>query len=371
MITKNILLKIVFAVFILFNLNGCSLTNTNIVSRITDGIIDADDPFIQYSGRFDFSNPKKVTFDWPGVYISAKFEGTSCVLRLNDPANEYSVVIDNSAPRLLVRDPMDNYIAAKGLNAAVPHTITIHKRTESFIGKGEFEGFILDKGKKLLAPDKKPERKIEFIGNSITCGFGVEGDSSDCHYSPQTQNANLSYAAIISRELKAEYSLIAYSGRGVVRNYGDSNRVSIDPMPNLYDRICFNDTISKWDFSKWIPQVVVINLGTNDFSTEPFPYKDVFQKAYKKLIERVRNLYPGVAIFCLSGPMIDEPCKSYIKEVIKADQKGKRDKDVVFIEIPRLIMADNDWGCDMHPNVRGMIKIADIVASEIKVRMNW
>jgi lysophospholipase L1-like esterase len=366
---KNIFLKVVSIVIITFLLSGCSSINT--INEDTTGIIDADNPYIHYFGRFDFSNPKKVTFDWAGVHISAKFEGTSCAVRLNDSANEYSFVIDNSAPRLLVKDSLNNFIAVKGLNSAIPHTITIQKRTESFIGKGEFEGFILDKGKKLLMPDKKPERRIEFIGNSITCGFGVEVDSSDCHFSPQTENANLSYASITARTLNADYSLVAYSGRGVVRNYGDSNKTSVDPMPTLYDRICFNDSTSKWDFSKWIPQVVVINLGTNDFSTQPFPDKDVFQNAYKKLIDRVRILYPGVDVFCLCGPMIDEPCKSYIKEVIKHDQENKRDKDVFFVEISRTIMADAEWGCDMHPNVRGMIRIADIVSSEIKARMNW
>ncbi len=69
--------------------------------------------------------------------------------------------------------------------------------------------------------------------------------------------------------------------------------------------------------------------------------------------------------------MIEEPCLSYIKEVVKLDQDKKRDKDVFFIEIPRSIMTDNDWGCDMHPNMRGMIKIANIIADEIKARMYW
>ena len=229
----------------------------------------------------------------------------------------------------------------------------------------------MDEGKKLLPLNNKPEKRIEFIGNSITCGYGVLGTNPDCHFSAQTENANLSYAAIASRELNADYSLIAFSGRGVVRNYGDSNKTSVGPMPALYDRICFNDSLSKWDFSKWIPQVVVINLGTNDFSTQPFPDKEVFQNAYQKLINRVRNLYPGVNVFCMCGPMIEEPCKSYIEEVVDHNQMDKKNRDVFFIEIPKKIMADSDWGCDMHPNVQGMIKIAGILSSEIKARMLW
>ncbi len=368
MARKN--LPTIFSTLILiFQVTACSSITTNHYEQTR--LIDADHPYIQFVGRFDFSNPQKVKFDWPGVFISTKFIGESIVVRLNDDSNEYSVVVDNSLPKLLRKDTAENLYSVEGLVDSVPHTITIHKRTETFVGVGEFEGFILDGKGELLPPDKRPERRIEFIGNSITCGYGVEGDSPDCHFSPVTENANLSYAAIASRELNADYHLIAYSGRGVVRNYGDSNKISVEPMPALYDRICFNDTISKWDFTKWIPQVVVINLGTNDFSTQPFPDKNVFQNAYKNLIDRVRNLYPGVAVFCICGPMIEEPCKSYIKEVIILDQKGKRDRNVFFVEIPRSTLADADWGCDWHPNVSGMIKIADILSSEIKARMNW
>ena len=367
---KKYLFRSFLLLFVGLNFLACS-SSTTLVQESRSGIIDADDPNIQYVGRFDFSNPKKVTFDWSGVFITAYFEGTSCAVRLNDINNEYEIVIDNNAPRLLNPDSSKIYFVAKNLDSSHSHKIIIQKRTEAFIGKGEFLGFILDEGKKLLPPDKRPDRRIEFIGNSITCAYGVEGDSATCRYSPETQNANLSYASIIARDLNADYSLVAYSGRGVVRNYGDVNKTSVDPMPSLYDRICFNDSTSKWNFSLWIPQVVVINLGTNDFSTKPFPDKNVFQNAYKKLIERVRSLYPNVMIFCLCGPMIDEPCLSYIKEVVRDEQKNKRDRDVFFIGIPNSILTKDDWGCDGHPNVKGMLKMVKEVAPEIKARMNW
>jgi hypothetical protein len=199
----------------------------------------------------------------------------------------------------------------------------------------------------------------------------VEGDNSSCHFSLETENADMSYAPMTARELNADYSLVSYSGRGVVRNYGDKNKTSVDPMPGLYSRICFNDSTSKWDFSKWIPQAVVINLGTNDFSTKPFPDKDVFQGAYVKLINRIRVQYPGVTIFCICGPMIGEPCMSYVKELVANEQKNNRDKDVFFIPIDRSIMSDTDWGCDTHPNISGAVKMMNVIAPVIKTFMNW
>jgi Carbohydrate esterase 2 N-terminal/GDSL-like Lipase/Acylhydrolase family len=369
---RTIFLQLALCFSITILLDHCSVDLTKHEGEST-GVIDADDPNIQYVGRFDFSNPKKVIFDWAGVSIRARFEGTSCSLRLADHGNEYAVIVDDRAPRLLIPDSAQALCTAvSGLPDSVPHTIIIQKRTEPLVGRGELMGFVLDKGRTLLPPDKLTERRIEFIGNSITSGYGVEGESPDCHFSPQTENACMSYAAITARSLNAEYSLISYSGRGVVRNYGDSNRVSLNPMPALYDRTCYCDSGLKWNFSRWVPQVVIINLGTNDFSTQPFPDSVVFQSAYTRLIERVRSLYPGVTMFCISGPMTGEPCTGYIKKVVEEQKKMmKRYQDVFFIEINRSIMTDADWGCDRHPNIQGMAKMAEIIIPTVRLRMNW
>lgn len=336
------------------------------------GIINADNPYIQYIGRFDFSNPRKVVFDWPGVYIYAKFEGTSCSIRLTDSTNEYSIIIDNHAPKLLITSDTNVYKVASNLSDSIPHTIMIQKRTEAFVGKGVFKGFILDKGASLLPPGKRPVRRVEFIGNSMTCGYGVLGTSPACHFSKQTEDAGMSYAAMTARKLHADYHLISYSGKGVVRNYGDKNKISKNPMPALYDRTCCNDSTMKWNFKSWIPQAVVINLGTNDFSTHPYPDKNVFQTAYNKLINRVRSVYPGVTIFCVSGPMIGEPCTDYISEVVKEQQKKEGSvKDVFFIPVPRSDMNNKDWGCDSHPNIYGADIISNVIVDKVKLRMNW
>ncbi len=364
--------RILFTGCLITLLQFISCSPTSVKPEIDkSGIIDSDDPNIQYTGRFDFTNPKKVAFDWPGVSICARFEGTQCSIRLNDHKNEYAVIVDQRAPRLLTTDTASVYPIASDLSSSAPHTITIQKRTETFVGKGEFGGFILDKDCALLPLDKRPDRRVEFIGNSITCGYGVEGDSSNCRFSPQTENACMSYAAMTSRALNADYSLVSYSGRGVVRNYGDSSKVSQYPMPSLYDRTCFSDSTRKWNFASWTPQAVVINLGTNDFSTHPFPDSAVFEEAYIRLIHRVRAQYPGVEIFCICGPMIGEPCWSYVKDVVQQEQRGKRDKDVFFVGIDKKLLNDSDWGCDMHPNVYGMAKMMDVLVAAMKMRMNW
>jgi hypothetical protein len=337
-------------------------------SQEATGVIDADDHGIRYVGRFSFADRKKAVFDWPGVSISARFEGTRCSVRLRDGGNLYAVSVDGGNPVVLVADTGSVYTFAQGLADTV-HTLLIRKRTEAFVGKAEFLGFILDKGKKLLAQDPGPDRRIEVIGNSITCGYGVEGTSASCTFSKETEDASKSYAAIVAEDLNADVSLVAYSGRGVVRNYGDKNKTSPEPMPDLYDRTCCYDSTGKWDFTRWVPQAVILNLGTNDFSTQPHPEKTVFQDAYIGLIRRILDQYAGVKVFCVCGPMIGEPCLGYIREV--ATQLRNGGEEVYFIEVKSSIMTTADWGCDWHPNVKGQRKIAGVIVPVIRNAMNW
>lgn len=368
---KSFLALLLFGVVVL-HLSGCAPVLTWPGSPGKQ-FIPADNLFIEYIGRFDFANPKDVVFDWAGVYIVARFQGTSCSVLFRDSTDDYDVVIDDHAPRILHTDSsVVIYNVASGLSDSIPHMIMIQKRTEPLVGAGRFMGFLLDKGMRLLPPPRRPDRRIEFIGNSITSGYGIEADTSARHFHPATENACLSFASMTARELHADYSLISYSGRGVVRNYGDSNRVSQYPMPALYDRTCCFDSAMKWDFRGWIPQAVVINLGTNDFSTHPYPDSAVFVGAYIRLVDRVRLLYPGVTIFCCSGPMIGEPCLSYVKEVVKLQQEREgRNKDVFFVHMKQSMLKADDLGLAKHPDVEGAWKMARILVREMKLRMLW
>jgi len=363
-------LKLFILFFTITHLLSLSCTTvTSLQPEELNGIIDADHPDIQYVGRFDKSAPKSVGFDWPGVYIRAAFEGTSCAIRLSDGQNYYAVTIDDNMPIVLQPDTASVYPVAAELADTV-HTILIEKRTEAFVGKGEFLGFILDEGCDLVV-QSAPERRIEFIGNSITCGYGVEGANANTPFAPATENATLAYGGLVGRALAADYALVAYSGKGVVRNYGDANKTSVDPMPSLYDRICYSNSTLTWDFSSWIPQAVVINLGTNDFSTQPHPDKSVFQGAYKQLIERVQENYPDVTVFCVCGPMIGEPCASYIQEVVEDCQNNNANTSVFYIPVSTSTLTMADRGSDWHPNISGQQKTADLVLPVIQEKMNW
>ncbi|MDO9040271.1 MAG: GDSL-type esterase/lipase family protein, partial [Bacteroidota bacterium] len=252
------------------------------------------------------------------------------------------------------------------------HKIRIYKRTEGNQGTGSFKGILIPENGEMLEWKDVPSRKIEFIGNSITCGYGAEGLSKSERFKPSTENNYLSYAPIMARAFKADYHIIAHSGMGVVRNYGYKEKVSPNAMPDRFNRVYDEHELPLWNFRQWKPDMVVINLGTNDFSTQPFPDKAVFKAGYEKLIDEVKKQYGEVPVFCIVGPMTDEPCYSYVKELVEDFRSVYQRKNVYFFGIPTYLMdPDKDLGSDTHPNYSGQRKMAGHVLPVISSILEW
>lgn len=331
--------------------------------------IDPDDPNIEYIGRFDFSNPKSVRFDWPGVQIRTRFEGTSCSIKLKDGKNDYNVFIDGRLHKIIRTTADTIYVLANGLEKKT-HTLLITKRTEALFGLGTFEGFILDAGKSLAKPKEKDRRKIEFIGDSYFTGFGSEGDSPDCVFSRETQNSYLSFGPQLARKLDADYSIVAISGSGVVKNYGDSLRTSEFPLPYYYNQVCFNDSVL-WDFNRWQPDAVVVRLGRNDYWQKPHPKREMFRTAYLKLLKDIRRYYPNAYIFALCSPLRRDPHCDYISSVVNELNGKNKDKKIHFVKVNVTFNPKRDFGCEKHPNRFGHQKIADFLEPIIRKEMKW
>jgi len=332
--------------------------------------IDADDPSIEYIGRFDFSNPKSVRFDWPGVQIRTKFEGTSCSMSLKDGNNDYNVFIDGRLHKIIRTTSDTVYVLANGLENKT-HTLLITKRTEALFGIAAFEGFILDGGKDLVKSIKiLKKRKIEFVGDSYFTGFCSEGDSSDCVFSRETQSSYVSFGPQLARKLDADYSIVAISGSGVVKNYGDSLRSSEFPLPYYYERVCMNDTLL-WDFNRWQPDVVVVRIGRNDYWKEPHPKREMFRTAYLKLLNEIRRRYPKAEIFALCSPLRMDPQCDYINSVVNELNGKNGDKKIHFVKVEVKFDPQRDFGCEKHPNRFGHKKIAEFLEPIIRKELKW
>ena len=278
----------------------------NVQARVT---IDADDPNIQYTGRTNYDDPKAPIMRWPGNYIIANFEGTSINVKFTDyngngiiTKNGYSynnyfyVIIDDGAPSLIsLTAGSATYTVASGLSDTV-HKIQLFRRTEGNTGLVAFEGFELENGKSLVAPPARPSRRIEYFGDSITAGHSVQFLSGDVGESGDTpfQDNYYTYAAVTARNLDAEYHCIAVSGIGLyVDKWWPGGNMS-----NYYDRELNTTT---WDFSRWTPQIVVINLGQND-SWGSYTQAGA-EQAYVDLTLTLRGEYPDAYFILALGSM--------------------------------------------------------------------
>jgi lysophospholipase L1-like esterase len=199
-----------------------------------------------------------------------------------------------------------------------------------------------------------------FVGDSLSVGYGVEGKSIKCDSERKYKNNRLSFAAVTALELFADYHVIAVSGRGVVRNYNDPKQASDRPLPSYLDNTLYNDDSVKWNHASWVPDMIVVNLGTNDFSTEPKPGKKEFLKGYRDLTAKLRKLYPKAQIYCCTGPAQSEPFFIYMDEFFE------KNKDKKLYRVNMSMMTEKDWGCDYHPNIKAAERMAGEFISRLQ-----
>jgi lysophospholipase L1-like esterase len=327
-------------------------------------------PNILYVGRFNTSDPAGPRSAWSATTIKANFSGTGISANLYSSGdNWYNVVIDGvvKPPLHISSDVGGSVTLASGL-ASGNHTVEFVRRTEAWVGDVQFRGFTVEGGQ-LLAPPTPSARRIELIGDSITCGYGNEGTSASQHFTTQNENAYLAYGPVTARALGADEFNICWSGKGVIRNYGGD---TTDLMPSLYSRILPYDTTTFWNSSQWVPQVVVINLGTNDFASS-IPDKTAFTSGYSNFVSQIRSQYPNAHIYLALGPMLSwdslTSARDYITTV--ANQfNAAGDAKVHFIEFP---MQDGSlgYGEDYHPSVAEDAAMANQLINQIKADLGW
>ena len=160
------------------------------------------------------------------------------------------------------------------------------------MGTASFDGLELPAGCEILEPPALPARKLMFIGDSFTCGeynerFAPENDST-----ARSTNAARSYGMLLAKWLGAQVHLVSYGGRGITRDW--SGKTDVNIVPVFFERTLPDTPGSTWDHSRYQPDVIVINDGT-DFDAGPQD-EARFVDAYAAFVSRVRSLYPHAYI---------------------------------------------------------------------------
>lgn len=326
----------------------------------------AGTPEVAFIGRVDRSEAGVAKFAWSGSAVVFRFEGTEASVTLDDNARFFTVLVDGQlAPRLETSKGQATYKVAEGL-APGEHEVRLYRRTEASLNETRFLGVDLGAGT-LLAPPAPAPRKIEVIGDSISCGYGNEGPDMNCSFSADTENHYLTYGSIAARNLNADLITVAWSGKGVIYNYDDDKT---DPLPALYDRTLPASPASAWDFS-WQPDVVVINLGTNDFSTDNDPSEGMFVGAYQAFLTHLREKYPSAYILALVPTLLSgadlTAAEDYVNKAVTA-RTNAGDKKVGAYSMAVQIEG---WGCDWHPSLKTHANMGEALTNELKQRMGW
>lgn len=347
-------------------------------------IISPTDQHILYTGRISFTNPERPTWNYPGVQIIAAFEGTSLRMIAKPRSGYFMAQIDQAEPfKVAFRGERDSVVT---LATALPegrHLVQLMYIIEGYEFFPEFWGFVLDKGRQLIDAPILPSRKIEFIGNSITCGYGNEGLKKEEHFDYATENHYYSYASIAARNLEAQHWVVARSGIGAYRNYDGpkkGNPESCMPVQYEYTGYAWKPELrkeqtflsEKWDFSRYQPDVVCINLGTNDLSTPNYDLS-LLKQSYQKFLKMVRQHNPKAKIVLLTGSMLYNQELQIAKQLLdeitdKAHKSG--DKEVYRFDMNHIdgeVFLGNDW----HPNVYQDEKMAHELTAYLRKLMNW
>lgn len=328
--------------------------------------VTAPDLKVHWVGRVDGCDTRGARYAWSGSGFIGRFMGTGVSVHLIDAANQHTVLIDGQLmPTLKTQAGDAVYPLAADLEAG-EHTFEMYRRTEASFGDTIVASFEVTGGD-LLSPPSAPARHIEVIGDSISCGYGDEG-TLPCSFSADTENHYLAYPSLLARSLEAELSTVAWSGKGVIFNY---NGDRLYPMPTQYNLTVPDDKKNPWSFA-WKADAVVINLGTNDYSTSSDPSDTMFVDAYKLLLERVRTVYPDAFVLCTVGPLLTgSDLATARKNIAAAVDARKAAGDTKLKAYEMKTTNGMPPGCDYHPNLATQAAMASELETELRADLGW
>ena len=337
-----------------------------------------DNENIHYTGRIDFTNPQQPLISGSAAYFELKFKGTDCELLLEDEGmgdnyNYMSIVLDGKyLGRIKITKEIHLYTITENLTDD-EHTLMVSKATEAQIGYVAFKGIVCQE---LLPFKKNITRQIEFIGNSITCGMGLDTSEVPCGTGKwfDEHNAYLAYGPLSARALNADWLLSSYSGIGMARFWNAEEPI----MPDVYHNTFLKpDSITLWNAESYIPDLISICLGQNDFSDGDDSYNRTeldsaaYVNNYIAFVKMLRDRYPNATVCMLTSPMQegikDLKLKSYLKTVKEFLETNENQNKLFIYAFPQMYVN----GCSWHPNKEEHEKMAEGLIPFYKKVMGW
>ncbi|MBO6141329.1 MAG: lipase [Ruminococcus sp.] len=322
-----------------------------------------------------------IEFDFEGEYLAIiLLADESCKEEKGENLARYAVLIDGEEKFKGMLDKEKTELVV--FDSASKARVQVIKLSECAMSTMGIAPLVTDDNAK-VTPAPERSRKIEFIGDSITCGYGVDDEDATHNFKTSTEDCTGAYAYKAARLLDADYSLVSISGYGIISGYTATaeSKIPEQTVPQYYKSLGFsyNKFAGKlapqdipWDFSRYIPQAVVINLGTNDdsYCLDHADRQRDYTDNYKLFLKEVRANNPDAFIFCTVGIMgtrIYKALETAVNEY-KAESEDTKILSYCFTEQDH----ENDgYAADYHPTRKTHDKASKAISQVIKETMGW
>ena len=307
-----------------------------------------------------------IAFDWTNSGVLFRFRGTKAKFRFDVPALNQRlflhIIVDGQWTRACVCEGSTE-IEAVALQEG-EHKVHCVRITEVLDAVPLVIRDITLEGEDpvLLSKPILPERRIEFIGDSITCGFGLLTDGLGQGYKTDEQDGAHTYAAQTAAYLMSQANFICISGRGVVRNCDD---IEAPLIPEFFKWTTVSNP-TPWDYSQYQPDVVVVNAGTNDADGDNPTSKEKFKAGVLDFLKELRRVYPNAHIVWVYGMM-----NTLMDDVLTEALKEFGDEKAIYVPMETAFDRSSELGACYHPNQRAHRRCAGVLIDVISDLTGW
>ncbi|MCM1054277.1 MAG: GDSL-type esterase/lipase family protein [Bacteroides sp.] len=360
-----------------------SMTENSTANALTEAVYTASGDNVKLLGRTYFDEDV-LYCALSGTGAEFTFTGTKCSVVIKGDDNSANPGAADNLARIgiyldgerviddMINESEKSYDVFES-EEAKEVTVSVVKLSESPMSTVGIKEIKVTGSEIKPTPDK--DMYIEFIGDSITCGYGIDDPDKDHHFVTSTEDVTKAYAYLTAQALNADYSIVSFSGYGIISGYTTNNeKVTSQTVPQFYTKLGYswstNGTFSpqnvEWDFSKRQPDLVVINLGTNDdsYAQSEIDRQNEYAEGYADFIKLIREKNPSARILCVFGVMGDR-LYPFVEQAVESYTAETGDTNVSALQL-RPQNARDGYSADWHPSVTTQQRAADSVVEEIQ-----
>lgn len=353
---------------------ACQTVSTSTDNTMNKRFVPADSDHFALEGRAQSLDSGALRIGYPGVTLHTHFEGQYLALRAHGSGQQsyLGVTITGEPPRVLKLEQTPQEWVLIDSDKKVSRRVEITHRGETWLSQVTLEGVTLNENG-ALAPVELPSRKMLIVGDSVTCSYGAGNRETPLNTAPWW-DPRASYGMKVAEALDAQVHLVCYGGRGLIRSWnGNRNEGN---APEFFEWAIANKASPvTWDHSRYQPDLILVSLGTNDFSLGigPLPERETFVGAYVDFLDRLRAVHPDATIALTEGAIVNDqedpqrPQKTVLRQYIRDAIERSAQPNVHFVPASHYPGDEQDG----HPTGPQHTAIAEELSGQLRALMDW